>query len=179
MIDRLDFSVLDFIQEHIRCTFLDYVMPQITKFGDMGLFWLVLGAFLVMFPRSRKCGISIVMAIAGGFVICNLLLKNLIQRSRPCWVEPLSDMLIAVPSDYSFPSGHSMASFAAAAVILHYNKRAGVAAMILAVLIALSRMYLYVHFPTDVICGSFIGALMGFLTVKCSDKYICTGEQDI
>lgn len=178
MINRIDFSVLDFIQEHVRCTLLDLIMPLITRFGDMGLFWLVLGSFLVMFRRSRKCGINIVMAITGGFVICNLLLKNLIQRSRPCWLEPLSDMLIAVPSDYSFPSGHSMVSFAAATVIFHYNKRAGIAALAFAVLIAVSRMYLYVHFPTDVICGSLIGAVMGIITVKCSEKYISTGELD-
>lgn len=176
MIEKIDFSVLYFIQEHIRCGFLDLIMPWITKLGDSGFFWLLLGAFLVMFRRTRRCGINEVLAITSGFVICNMLLKNIVQRSRPCWLEPLSDMLIAVPSDYSFPSGHSMASFAAASVIFQYNRRAGIAALTLACLIAISRMYLYVHFPTDVICGALLGTFMGIITVKFFEKYIAMGE---
>lgn len=178
MIEKIDFSILNFIQAHLRCSFLDHIMPWITKCGDSGFIWLILGALLVMFRRTRRCGISEVLAITGGFVICNMMLKNLIQRSRPCWLEPLSDMLIAMPADYSFPSGHSMSSFAAAAVIFQYNRRAGAAALAFAGLIALSRMYLYVHFPTDVLCGALLGIFMGIITVKLFEKYIDTGESE-
>lgn len=91
------------------------------------------------------------------------MLKPLVARERPCWINESVHLLVAMPKDYSFPSGHTQASFASATAIFHVNKKAGVCAFILAVLIAFSRLYLYVHFPTDVLAGIGIGVICGLL----------------
>ena len=166
-----DFSILNSIQEKFRGNVMDKAVPFITKFGDKGIFWLTCGTVLIFTKKYRKCGVAMISAISGGFVIGNLIIKNAVKRSRPCWISPLSDMLIAVPSDYSFPSGHSTASFAGAVVLFRYNRKLGIPALALASLVAFSRMYLYAHFPTDVVAGSLLGIAMGTMAVKATEKY--------
>lgn len=105
--------------------------------------------------------------LMGGLACCavigNLILKNLVARSRPFFFNTAVDLLISVPTDYSFPSGHTMSSFTAAVILYHADKRLGIPALILAFLIAFSRLYLYVHFPSDVIAGALIGIAIGFV----------------
>lgn len=166
----IDFAVLDYIHEHLSCGFLDLIMPKITFLGNAGLIWIIASGAMLISRKYRRNGAELAMSLVGCVVIGNFLLKNLIARSRPCWINETIDMLIAVPSDYSFPSGHTMSSFAAAAVIMHKGKKQGIAAYILASLIAFSRLYLYVHFPTDVIAGAVIGILIGNAVCRISDK---------
>lgn len=166
----IDFAVLDYIHEHLSCGFLDLIMPKITFLGNAGLIWIIASGAMLISRKYRRNGAELAVSLVGCVVIGNLLLKNLIARSRPCWINETVDMLIAVPNDYSFPSGHTMSSFAAAAVIMHKDKKQGIAAYILASLIAFSRLYLYVHFPTDVVAGAVIGIFIGNAVCRISDK---------
>ena len=161
-----DFEVLEWIQKHLTCPFMDFIMPKITMLDDAGIVWIVAAVVMMAFKKSRKTGAMITAGLAADVLIGNLLLKNLIARQRPCWLDNSVHMLIAVPQDYSFPSGHTLASFTAAAIIAHFDKRLGAAAYVLAVLIAFSRLYLYVHFTTDVVAGALLGVLIGALIVK-------------
>ena len=158
-IQHKDFGILDYIQKHYRSQTMDRLIPWVTRFGDLGVFWLAFSTMLLLSEKLRKAGAVMIAAISGGFVAGNLILKNLIRRDRPCWIDPLEDMLVKIPKDYSFPSGHSIASFAGAGALLHYSKMLGIPAMMLANLIAFSRMYLYVHFPTDVAAGAILGTI--------------------
>ena len=113
--------------------------------------------------KYRKIGIQMVISMAITFIIGNLILKNLIARERPCWLDTQIALLIKSPKDYSFPSGHSMNGFAASIALLCNDKKLGIPAVILASLIAFSRLYHFVHFPTDVMVGILIGTTVAIL----------------
>ncbi|MGL4875433.1 MAG: phosphatase PAP2 family protein, partial [Clostridium sp.] len=104
------------------------------------------------------------------FLVGNVFMKNFFMRPRPCWIDSSVNLLISIPTDFSFPSGHSMCSFAAATVLYSMNKKIGIASLILAFLIAFSRLYLFVHYPSDVLVGSIIGILLGIISVKILNK---------
>lgn len=169
MIEQTDFQILDWIQANLRNPWLDWIMPKISFLCNGGWFWIALAVLCLIWKKHRRCGMNIAM----GLILCglfgNILLKHLAARSRPCWINTNIDMLIAIPRDYSFPSGHSMASFASAVVLLQYDKRIGIPAIILASLIAFSRLYLYVHFPSDVIVGILLGILFGILAPRITE----------
>ena len=164
-----ELGILDSIQEIFGCKFLDTVMPVITLFGDGGIFWIALAIVLLIFKKTRKIGLTMGIALAMGFIIGNLGLKNIFARIRPYDLNPEFPLLIEKLHDFSFPSGHTLASFEASVAIFLYNKKFGIAAIVLAVLIAFSRLYLYVHYPTDVITSIILGtgfAIISFLIVK-------------
>ncbi len=156
---QLDGNILLWIQEHIRTEFLDPVVVFISSLGNAGWFWLLLLAALMLFPRYRKVGISGFAAVLIGFIITNVCIKNVVARIRPYEVIEGLEMLGVKPSDFSFPSGHSTCS-AAASLVLFFMlpKRAGVPLLALGILICLSRLYVGVHYPTDVLAGALIGA---------------------
>lgn len=163
-----DLPILDWIQAHLANDLLDTIMPIITLFGDGGVFWIAVAVLLLCFPKTRKTGLGMGFALLMGLLVCNVTLKPLVQRTRPYDFQleqfgVVIHLLIDAESSFSFPSGHTIASFEAATVLLKNDKRMGIPAMILAVLIAFSRLYLYVHYPTDVIFSVFAGTLFGFL----------------
>lgn len=164
MITDFDFSILDYIQQHLRCNILDAIMPLITLFGEYGIWWICVTLMFIALRTRRSCGLT----LAAGIVICallgNVLLKNIIARDRPCWINESIDMLVKVPHDYSFPSGHTMISFTCAVILVFFDKKLGIPAIILAAAVGCSRMYLYVHFPTDVFAGMIIGIAIGVIT---------------
>lgn len=155
-----EFSVLDAIQT-IHTPVLDSFFRAITALGDHGLFFIVLALLLCCFKKTRTCGICMLAGMAVGALIANVTLKPLVARARPCWINDTVRLLVENPGDYSFPSGHSQVSFVSATVIYNHNKKWGIAAYVLAILIAFSRLYLYVHFPTDVLAGALIGIAAG------------------
>lgn len=104
-----------------------------------------------------------------GLIFGNLLIKNIVARPRPFTLRG-TDIIIKAPRDYSFPSGHTLASVISAYILWHNNRKAGIAAAVTAALIAFSRIYLYVHYPTDIIGGTLLGLLIGFVTVKISES---------
>ncbi|MCM1523891.1 MAG: phosphatase PAP2 family protein [Ruminococcus sp.] len=171
-ITEIDFQILDFIRENIACPFLDVLMPIITFFGDGGWVWIAAALAMLLTKKHRIDGIALGTALLGGLIIGNLILKNAVARDRPCWIREISDMLIAVPKDYSFPSGHTLASCEAAAVFAHKSGKAGLIAVTAAALISFSRLYLYVHFPSDVLAGAVLGTAIGITACVVTDVYI-------
>lgn len=166
----MDFAILDFIQENIRCGFLDTIMPMISRLGNSGFIWILGAAVLASTNKYRKNGILILLILLTGVIVGNLFLKHLVMRPRPCWINQDVDMLIKIPKDYSFPSGHTLSSFGAATGFMYADRRMGIAAFIVAVTIAFSRLYLYVHFPTDVLGGAVIGTGIALIEIYCFKK---------
>ena len=162
-----DLPVLDWIQANMQSGFMDKFMPFITKFGDHGTFWMIVAALLFVFPKTRKTGLGMAIAMVIGLLVCNVTLKPLVGRIRPYDLQAELGITIQLLGermhDFSFPSGHTIASFEAAVVLLKNSKKMGIPAMILAVLIAFSRLYLYVHYPTDVIVSVILGTLFAFI----------------
>lgn len=163
-----DLPILDWIQANLKNGFLDVAMRIITMFGDGGIFWIACAVILLCIPKTRKTGLGMGLALIMGLIVCNITLKPLVERIRPYdfqqeYFQVTIQLLTERMHDYSFPSGHTIASFEAATVLLINNKKLGIPAMILAVLIAFSRLYLYVHYPTDVIFSIFAGILFAFI----------------
>ena len=163
-----DLPILDWIQATLRSGFMDTVMPIITLFGEDGLFWIAWSVLLILFPKTRKIGLGMAFAMAMGLLLCNVTLKPLIARPRPYDFQLTEfgkeiTLLIEAQHDFSFPSGHTIASFEAAVVLLKNSKKMGIPAMILAILVAFSRMYLYVHYPTDVLVSIVLGTILALI----------------
>lgn len=163
-----DLPILDWIQAHLQCGFLDAVMPIVTLFGEGGIFWIAWAVLMLVFPKTRKTGIAMAIALIMGVLICNVTLKPLIGRPRPYDYQlehfgVTIKLLIDAQHDYSFPSGHTIASFEAAVALLLNDKRMGIPAMVIAVLVTFSRLYLYVHYPTDVIFSIIAGTAFAFI----------------
>ena len=163
-----DLPILDWIQETMQCAFLDKTMPIVTLFGDGGVFWIGIAVLLLFFAKYRKTGFSMGMALVLGLVVCNITLKPLVARLRPYDFQLQEfgreiSLLISAQHDFSFPSGHTIASFEACTVLLLHDKRMGIPATVLAILIAFSRLYLYVHYPTDVLVSLVLGIAFGLL----------------
>ena len=164
---HFDLPILDWIAEHLGCPALNIIMPAITHLGDGGILWILLALVLLCLPKYRKTGFAMGCALLMGLLICNLCLKPVIGRMRPFDYQLLHGrvipLLIEAPKDFSFPSGHTIASFEAATALLIRHRKLGIAAMVLAGLIAFSRLYLYVHYPTDVLTSIVLGVGIGIL----------------
>lgn len=195
-----DYGILDFIQQYTTGPIWDKVWPLVTVFGDAGIFWIAIALILLVFPKTRKTGWSMGVAMIIGVLVCNVWLKNAVARCRPFldlmadkhnaqhivqgwfsqfhngvpfveWIQQFhtggalnaSGLLVSAPADFAFPSGHTIASFEACTVLMIKDKRMGIPATVLAFLIAFSRMYLFVHYPTDVIFSIFAGMLFAFI----------------
>lgn len=159
-----EFTILDMFQ-NIQNPALTKLMSFFTMLGEAGWFWIVLGIILVSTKKYRRCGVAVFLALLLDVVLANIILKPLVARPRPCWIREDIELLVRVPRDYSFPSGHTMASFASASALLLTEKKFGIGACVLAVFIGISRLYFYVHFPTDVLAGVVLGILCGIAGV--------------
>ena len=166
----MELRFLDFLQT-IHTPLLDKILAFITSLGNAGIIWIVLAVVLLILPKTRKAGIIVAAALLMDLILCNLILKNLVARVRPYDVNTAIAILIKKPLDFSFPSGHTAASFAAmTALFLAKMKKAWIAALVLAVLIAFSRLYFYVHYPTDVLGGAVVGILSGIIGYAIVEK---------
>ena len=157
----LEWSILHWIQNTLVCPALDFLMPKITLLGNGGMIWLLTSVGLICMKKYRKQGILLLGSLAVGGLVGNAFLKNLIARPRPCWLDSSVQLLIANPTDYAFPSGHTLSSVIGATVLTKTDRRFGYAAIPLAALIAFSRLYLYVHFPSDVLAAAVLGIVIG------------------
>lgn len=157
---------MDLIQG-IRTPIGDHVMCFISSLGNAGMIWMVLAVVLLIIPKTRKSGMIVMAALVFDVVLCNGILKHVFARVRPCDVNTAVKLLVPRPNDYSFPSGHTAASFAAvAALYFAGEKKLWKPALVLAVLIAFSRLYLYVHYPTDILGGILVGIACGYAGMK-------------
>ena len=171
---NIELSILDWIQT-LHTPFLDKIMVFITRLGDAGIIWIVLSIVLLLIPKTRKSGAVMVAALVVDVLLCNIVLKNLVARTRPYDVNTGVHLLVAKLHDYSFPSGHTAASFTSVtALYLAGEKKLWKFALVLACLIAISRLYLYVHYPTDVLGGVLVGIAAGYggyRVVKALEQY--------
>jgi len=171
VIEIFDQVILDWFQA-IQSPMLTPLMKLVTTLGEGGAIWIAVGIILLIRKPTRKAGAVVLLALIFCLVTGNILLKNIIARPRPCWRNPEVPMLIAIPKDYSFPSGHTMSSFAAATGVFFWDKKWGIAALVLAVLTSLSRLYFYVHYPTDILAGMIIGILLAFISKEIVNRMV-------
>ena len=177
-ITQIDHSILIFIQENLRFDWLTDVNIAVTHLGDHGKLWIVLCLVLLLFKRTRKAGICGLLSLLINLLITNATLKPLVARVRP--YEQFQDLvrLIGKQRDFSFPSGHTSSSFAAAwAIFTMYRTEKtprvlGIASMILAIWIGWTRLYVGVHFPTDVFAGAAIGIFSAWAAGKIIEAAI-------
>ena len=145
----IDWSILHWVRDVLTCPFLDFLMPKLILLSNGGAVWL----------------------LAVGMLVGNVCLKNFIARPRPCWLDSSVRLLIADPTDYSFPSGHTLSSVIGATILTKTDRRFGYAAIPLAALIAFSRLYLYVHFPSDVLAAAVLGVMVGELAFYADRRW--------
>lgn len=154
----------------IRSKRLNSYMIAITHLGTGGAIWFIT-TFILYYLGYRIEAVNIFLALLINAVVCNLLLKNILKRDRPSWINKV-ELLIKNPKDFSFPSGHASSSFAAAITISYYFKGMGIFFIIIAALIAFSRIYHFVHYPSDVIIGAVLGILVAMFTKNIYDKFL-------
>ncbi|MEE1314946.1 MAG: phosphatase PAP2 family protein [Faecalimonas sp.] len=170
-ITNIDLAILLFVQEYLRTDVGNMIWKFITHLGDGGWLWITVGVILLFFKKTRVIGFSVLISLLINAIFTNITLKDLIARPRPFVICDAIETLIKQPSSYSFPSGHTSGSMTAALVLYKLTpKKYGIPAVILASLIALSRIYVGVHYPTDVLGGlviAFVSSLWGCYLVKC------------
>lgn len=168
---QIDGNILLWIQEYVRNDFLTPIMRFITSLGDAGFIWIVIALLCLCFKKTRKTGALTACSLLGSLVVNNLIIKNLVGRIRPYEVVEGLNIVISKPIETSFPSGHTASSFAAGVMIfLACPKKYGIPALILAFLIGISRLYVGVHYPTDVIGGMISGTLIAVCIWKIYQK---------
>lgn len=162
-LSELDSGILLWIQEYLRNPVLTPILKVITTLGNGGAIWILLTLLMLILPKTRKVGCMMTTALLGTLLINNILLKNLVARTRPYEVIEGLTYIVKRPKEFSFPSGHAGSSFAAASIMLRrLPKRYGIPAFVLAILIALSRLYVGVHYPSDVLFGVISGILISY-----------------
>ncbi len=166
-----DFSVLYSIQENLRTPFFDKVMVPFTTVFNGGIFWFALCALLLIFRKTRSTAVLILLSMGVAYLAGEVGFKNIVCRLRPCVVDSSVPLALEIPRSYSFPSGHTASSFASASAIFSVNKKWGTGALCLAALVGFSRLYLFVHFPTDVLAGMVLGILSGIFAAFIFRKY--------
>ena len=168
MLEKIDFAILDFIQDTFVCKFLTVINKIFTTMGKMGAVWILIAVIFFFFKKYRKYGFMILVGLGVGLVVGNLFLKNVIARPRPFEIKDIV-LLIKEPGEFSFPSGHTLSSFISATIILFANKKLGIFSFVLATLIALSRLYFFVHYPSDILGGILLGVFIGIMVKQFFD----------
>ncbi|MDO4976651.1 MAG: phosphatase PAP2 family protein [Eubacteriales bacterium] len=168
----MDFQILYAIQS-VHSPILDQLNLVITKIvGSYGQIWLILAIALLIFKKTRKTGFCIILSYILVLVLGQFVLKDLIARPRPCHLDESIKLLVTRPDSFSCPSTHTAWSFAAATAIFLNHKKAGILALIAAIIVGFSRLYLFVHFPSDVLVGMVMGILLAVISVKLINQRI-------
>lgn len=170
LLNNIDMNILFFIRKHFQNKILDILMPFVTYLGDKGLIWIIVTILLISIKKHKKEGYILLSVLILSTILGEGLLKHIIRRPRPFQEMQTIKLLIKKPSSYSFPSGHTTSSFAAAGVLGYYFKKYKVYFYALAVLIAFSRIYLFVHYPSDVLAGIILGLFSSVVVLKISNK---------
>lgn len=158
-INMFDNYVLFVIKKHMQNKYLDELMPVITRMGNLGAIWIVIAVILILDKPYRLIGNIVILTLIISTIVGEGIVKHIVKRIRPFSEKNNSNLLIPKPTTYSFPSGHTLSSFAVAEILNMYLNKYAIIFIVIAFLIAFSRLYLYVHYPTDVIAGIIIGVL--------------------
>ncbi len=175
---QLELAVLDWIQLHLRCELLDWLMPFVSGLSNHGEVWILFAALLLLIRRQRVYGLSAACALTLDLIACNIILKPLIDRLRPFVFRPDISLLVSPPGDASFPSGHTAAAFAMVFTLKTAGSPLWWPTLALATVTAFSRLYLYVHWPTDVLGGVLLGAAVGWAGAKLAKVLLKKPTQD-
>lgn len=168
-----ELSVLDWIALHCHSGIGDVFFPLLSTSVNKGMLWILVGLAILLFGGKRRTvGLQIWLALILSVILCNDILKNAADRIRPCDLKPVMELLVHRPGDPSFPSGHTSASFATVTVLWRTKCKGWWVALAVALLVAFSRLYLYVHFPTDVLGGMVTGILCGLLAVFLWSRFV-------
>lgn len=167
----LDFNLLSQIYKITHNGVFDKIMPSISSLGNIGIIWIVISIFLLFNKEYRKVGILCLVALVLTAIVGEVILKNFIGRLRPFNEVPTMQLLITKPLSYSFPSGHTASSFAAAFIISSQIKKLAIPVYALAMTIAFSRMYLFVHYPSDIIGGILLGIICAKIVLLVNKRY--------
>lgn len=159
-----DISILNFIRDNLQCGFLDTAMPIASLLAEGGVVPIAFALVFILIKKKRKTGIMMGLALLIGVIIGNVVLKNIIGRTRPYDITGVMLIVRSLP-DYSFPSGHSLAVFEIAGVLMVRDRKFGIPALVIAFIVAFSRIYLYLHHPSDVIGGALLGLLFAFISI--------------
>ena len=152
-----------------RAVILDYLAVASSYLGNWGLLWIICAVSMCFMKTLRKYGFVLLIALLLVHVLGNEVIKPLVSRLRPCDALPVENLLMHPPDLYSFPSGHAASSFAAAVIIWAADRKLGVAAFTLAALISWSRVYLFLHYPSDIVCGAALGILCAIIVLKVEE----------
>lgn len=176
----MDLLILYEIQNFIGSEVFNLVMPAITFLGEWGILWIVIGVSLTISKRFRPYGITLLLALIITAFIGNIVIKPLVARDRPFIADPNFNLIIQGPSSFSFPSGHSASSFAAAVIVcfMPIKRYWKFGACLVAFLIAFSRLYLFVHYPSDVLTGALLGILIGLALGFLLKRYLAQGGEN-
>lgn len=170
----MEMSILHMLQS-LHNPVLDQIMVTVfnTLMGSIGQIWIVVGIVLLIIPKTRKCGVAVLLSYAASLLIGNECLKDLIARPRPCAVDDAVQLIVKKPGSFSCPSVHTYLAFSSAMAIYHYFKKPGIGVFVFAAMVGFSRMYFFVHYPTDVLFGAVLGILTAYVVCALLDK-ICT-----
>ena len=167
----MELSILHAIQS-LHSPILDQIMVTVfnTLVGSIGQIWIVVGLVLLVIPKTRKCGIAVLLSYIVSLLIGNEWLKDFIARPRPCAVDDTVQLIVKKPGSFSCPSVHTYLAFSSAMAIFHYYRKAGIGVFVFAAMIGFSRMYFFVHYPTDVLFGAVLGILTAFVVCTLMDQ---------
>ena len=163
---QTELAVLDWIAAHCQNPLFDAIFPIISRICDHGEIWIVLLIILLAIKQQRRTGGILATGLILEFVTCNKIIKPLVGRVRPFVVNPDAALIVTAPHDASFPSGHTAFSFAAVFALKGAGSPLWKPALVFSLIMAFSRLYLYVHWPSDVICGAILGSICGILAPK-------------
>ncbi len=168
---NLELGIMQFIDHNLRSLLLDNLMIFFTKLGEFGLVWLLTGITLIFFRKYRKYGVMLMISSASAFIIGEFLIKNIVCRMRPCFMVSGIELILDAPNSFSFPSSHASTAFASSWILLKMNKKIGIASIVVAVLISFSRVYLFAHYPTDILGGALLGILCAQMVYMMRFKF--------
>ena len=166
ILKKIDNTIFRWINVKFRNKTFDKIMPIITSAGNLGIVWIIISVLLMTKQDYRVLGQMILMALIITTILGEGIIKHIVKRKRPFYGDSDKELLISRPITYSFPSGHTASSFAALAVFIQMNSKLGLIVSPIATLIAFSRVYLKVHYPTDVIFGMLLGFTCGITVVS-------------
>ena len=169
---NLDEQILLFIQENIRNPILSRIFVPLTIIGNSGVFLVVVGIIMCIIKKTRRIGMVFLASIVIGFIINDIVIKNIVRRIRPFEAISALEILVKAPKSFSFPSGHTASFFAAATSLFYNSRRNAFVSLVIATAMGFSRMYVGVHYPSDVLAGMVVGVTSGAASIYLYKRLI-------